>query len=233
VKRRILAPFLICALLALPGCGVVKGVAKRGVVRFLGGAVAGMLFGTQKAAAEDESAPADDPSVAKDDGGIFGSEEEEPAEASGASGFYKVVEANGTVRFVTNLAEVPASQRPNAERLAMERSGDPARPKQRIAAKHATQQLAAAKTSAPRATATSGSHEVVIYTTSWCGWCKRTRAWLDQKGVDYENRDVEANAAWAKESQDLTGSDGVPVVVIDGEVIKGFDVAKMESLLGG
>jgi hypothetical protein len=159
VKRRILAPFLICALLALPGCGVVKGVAKRGVVRFLPGAVAGLLFGTQEAGAEDESAPADDPSIAKDDGGIFGSEEEEPAEASGASGFYKVVEPNGTVRFVTSLAEVPASQGPNAERLEMERSNDPAKPKHRVATKRAAQQLAAAKTSsAPAAAAISGSH---------------------------------------------------------------------------
>ena len=72
-----------------------------------------------------------------------------------------------------------------------------------------------------------------MYTTSWCGWCKKTRAWLDQKGIDYENRDVETNAGWAAEMQDLTGSGGVPVIVIDGEVIKGFNQARMEQLLRG
>ena len=232
MKRRTLAPFLICALLALPGCGIVKGAAKRTVVRFVSGTIAAVLFGAKEAGADDEEyVEEDDTSVAEDDGGFFGGDDEESSEQAGGSGFYKVVEANGTVRFVTNLSEVPASQRLNAERLAMERSNDPAKPKRRAAAKRAAQQLAAAKAAAPSATAMSGSHDVVVYTTSWCGWCKKTRAWLDQQGVDYENRDVEANAEWAEEMHDLTGSGGVPVIVIDGEVIKGFDQAKMESLL--
>jgi glutaredoxin-like YruB-family protein len=78
-----------------------------------------------------------------------------------------------------------------------------------------------------------GGHEVVVYTTSWCGWCKKTLAWLDAKGVDYENRDVETNAEWAEERHDLTGSGGVPVIVIDGEVIKGFDQAQLDEMLRG
>ncbi len=233
MRRRVLSSLLICALLALPGCGIVKGAVKRSVVRFVSGAVAGMLFGAEAATADDEEfVEADDTSVAEDEGGFF-AEEEEPAGESGGSGFYKVVEANGTVRFVSNLSEVPAAQRPKAERLAMERSNDPAKPNRRAAPKRATQQLTAAKGRAPSAAAMSGSHEVVVYTTSWCGWCKKTRAWLDENGVDYENRDVEASAEWAEEMHDLTGSGGVPVIVIDGEVIKGFNQAKMEQLLDG
>jgi glutaredoxin-like YruB-family protein len=233
VRRRILAPFLICTLLALPGCRLVKSSVKRGITRFVSGAIAGMLFGADEASADDEEfIEEDDTSVAEDDGG-WDDEEEATADASGGSGFYKVVEANGTVRFVSNLSEVPSSQRPNAERLAMERSNDPAKPKRRAAPKPATKQLAAAKTSAPSAAAMSGSHDVVVYTTSWCGWCKKTLAYLDENRVDYQNRDVETNAEWAEEMQDLTGSGGVPVIVIDGEVIKGFNQAKIEQLLKG
>ena len=32
---------------------------------------------------------------------------------------------------------------------------------------------------------------------------------------------------------DLTGSGGVPVIVIDGEVIQGFNQAQMEKMLRG
>ena len=176
-----MAPFLICALLAPPGCGIVKGVARRSLVRFLSGTVAAMIFGVDEAASDDGE------SVEEDD--------------AAGSGFYKVVEANGIVRFVSSLAEVAAAQRTKAERIDSQPSG--------------------------------GGHEVVVYTTSWCGWCKKTRAWLDQQGVDYENRDVEANAEWAEEMHDLTGSGGVPVIVIDGEVIKGFNPAQLEKLLRG
>ena len=56
---------------------------------------------------------------------------------------------------------------------------------------------------------------------------------FDANGIDYQNRDVESNAEWAAEMQDLTGSGGVPVIVIDGEVIKGFNQAKIDSLLDG
>ena len=235
MSRRLLAPFLICALLALPGCGNVKGVAKRSLVRFLSGTVAAMIFGSDEASADAEgSVEKDATTVAEDeggDGGLSGNGEDSSDDAAG-SGFYKVVEANGTVRFVSSLAEVPAAQRPKAERIDSQPIGGGGDAKRRAPSRRAAQQLAAAKSAEPAAFS-GGDHEVVVYTTSWCGWCKKTRAWLDEQGVDYENRDVEANAAWAEEMHDLTGSGGVPVIVIDGEVIKGFNQAQMEKLLRG
>jgi glutaredoxin-like YruB-family protein len=235
VRRRLVAPFLICALLALPGCGMVKGVAKRSAVRFLSGTVAAMLFGSDEAAADDaEYVEDDDTTVADDEGGdgsFFGNGEDSSDDAAG-SGFYKVVEANGTVRFVSSLEEVPAAQRPKAERIDSGPIGGGGDAKRRAPSRRAAQQLAAAKSAEPAAIR-GGGHEVVVYTTSWCGWCKKTRAWLDDQGIDYENRDVETNAAWAEEMHDLTGSGGVPVIVIDGEVIQGFNQAQMEKMLRG
>ncbi len=217
MQRRLLPPLLICALLALPGCGMAQSIAKRSITRIAGGAIAGLIFGTDEAAAGD-------------DGDIVGIDDDSGDTASGGSGFFKVIEANGTVRFVSNLAEVPAAQRPKAERLDLQPIDGTGNSNPRAPSQQAAKQLAVAK-SAPPDAAASGNHEVVIYTTSWCGWCKKTRAWLDTKGIDYENRDVEENAAWAEEIHDLTGSGGVPVIVIDGEVIKGFDQAQMEKLL--
>ena len=227
MRRRFSYTLLFCMLLALPGCGIVKDIAKRSLARFAGGAVAGIV-GAGEAGAEDAANVASDEE--RNDGGLFGSGDESDGAATGGSGFYKVVEANGTVRFVTSLDEVPAAQRPAAERVDLEPITRSGKANRREPSQQAVKQLAAAKTSPPSAT-TRGGHEVVIYTTSWCGWCKKTRAWLDQKGVDYENRDVEENSDWAEEMHDLTGSGGVPVIVIDGEVIKGFNQAQMEKLL--
>ena len=217
MQRRLLSPLLIFALLALPGCGMAQSIAKRSVTRIAGGAIASLIFGTDEAAAGD-------------DGGSVGIDDDSGDTASGGSGFFKVIEANGTVRFVSDLAEVPAAQRPKAERLDLEPIDGTGNSNQRAPSQQTAKQLAVAKSAPPDAVA-SGNHEVVIYTTSWCGWCKKTRAWLDTKGIDYENRDVEENAAWAEEIHDLTGSGGVPVIVIDGEVIKGFNQAQMEKLL--
>jgi glutaredoxin-like YruB-family protein len=230
-----LSPLLICALLALPGCGIVKDIAKRSIARIASGSIAGLVFGTGKATAGDDELAAGDAAASAeaeddDEGGIFGNDDDSGDAATGGSGFYKVVEANGTVRFVSSLSEVPAAQRPDAERLDLQPIGGTGTSNRRAPSLRAAKQLAAAK-SAPPAAAARGNHEVVIYTTSWCGWCKKTRAWLDTKGIDYENRDVEQSAEWAEEIHDLTGSGGVPVIVIDGEVIKGFDQAQMEKLL--
>ena len=237
MRRRLLAPFLTCALLALLGCGIAKSDAHRSIVRFLGGTVAAMIFGADESASEyEEPLEEDDTTVAGGEseagtGGFFGNGEDASDDAAG-SDFYKVVEDNGTVRFVSSLAEVPVAQRPKAQRIDRQPVGGAGGVKRGAPSRRAAQQLAAAKPSKPAAFSNAG-HEVVVYTTSWCGWCKKTLAWLDAKGIDYENRDVETSEAWAEEMHDLTGSGGIPVIVIDGEVIKGFNQAQMEEMLRG
>jgi glutaredoxin len=233
VKRSLVASLLVCVL-ALSGCGVVKSAARRAVVRLLGAGVASFLGDAE------ESEAAVDPSAEPSTGGLSIAADEDAVddvadddEEGDGTGFYKIVEANGTVRFTSNLSEVPVDQRPKAERLAMSPSKSGAR-RPAAAPRRETKQLAAAQEMQPPAARarSGGDHEVVLYTTSWCGWCKRTRSWLDGKGVEYTDHDVERDAAAAAEMRELTGGDtGVPVVVIDGEVIQGFDQGRMQSLL--
>lgn len=72
--------------------------------------------------------------------------------------------------------------------------------------------------------------EVVLYATRWCGYCKKTREFFTDNGIRYEERDIEASSNAAAEYQAL-GSTGVPVVVIDGEMIQGFRPSRMRELL--
>ena len=73
--------------------------------------------------------------------------------------------------------------------------------------------------------------DVVVYTTSWCGWCRKTMAWLDEAGVDYENRDIEANPLYRAELLAKTGATSIPMVEIDGRVVRGFSPGRMSELL--
>lgn len=48
------------------------------------------------------------------------------------------------------------------------------------------------KTSAPPAEA--GKKSVVMYGTSWCGYCKKARAYFQSKNIPFTDFDVEASA---------------------------------------
>jgi len=153
-------------------------------------------------------------------------------EPPAGSVYYRYVEAGGSVRFVARLDDVPAAARAEARPIAM-RSGaalpHPApRAAQAVAAKPARRALAGA---AEASAAPRSQHEVVVYTTSWCPWCKKTLRWLDDKRVAYVNKDIEANPAWRAELVEKTGRTSIPVVEIDGQQIRGFDQAAMERLL--
>lgn len=78
---------------------------------------------------------------------------------------------------------------------------------------------------------------IKIYTTSWCAYCKAEKTYLDQKGIEYVDVDVEADQAAAEEMVKLSGQMGVPVTVIrhseDSEpvVAVGFDQTWLQKEL--
>jgi glutaredoxin 3 len=60
----------------------------------------------------------------------------------------------------------------------------------------------------------------VVYTTTWCPWCRKTLAWLDERGVDYVNKDIEDDPAHRDELLRKSGGTSIPVVEIDGELVR-------------
>ena len=79
----------------------------------------------------------------------------------------------------------------------------------------------------------SGAGRVIVYSTSSCGWCRRTFAWLDSRGVPYENRDIQADPQHQRRLFALTGTRAIPVVVIGERLVRGFDPRRMRELLAG
>jgi glutaredoxin-like YruB-family protein len=82
----------------------------------------------------------------------------------------------------------------------------------------------------------SASTGVVIYTTTWCGYCKKTKEFLKKKGVSFVEKDIEKDSGAAQELAQKAAAagvraSGVPVTDVRGKLIVGFDQAKLEAAL--
>ncbi len=81
-------------------------------------------------------------------------------------------------------------------------------------------------------------HKVFIYTLSTCGWCKKTKQFLRDNGVEYEYMDVDTSTREEKrvaiERLKEKGAPlGFPVIIVDDErVISGFKPDVIREALG-
>lgn len=73
--------------------------------------------------------------------------------------------------------------------------------------------------------------EVVIYTTPTCPYCRQAKEYLRQKGIPFVEKDVTSNPAHAQEMIQVSGQRGVPVLIINGQVIVGFNRPLIEQAL--
>jgi glutaredoxin 3 len=73
--------------------------------------------------------------------------------------------------------------------------------------------------------------DVKIYTTPTCGYCHQAKSFLGQLGIKYTEYDVSQDERAAEEMVRTSGQMGVPVIVIDGEVVVGFDRGRLQALL--
>ncbi len=61
-------------------------------------------------------------------------------------------------------------------------------------------------------------------------FCKQTKEFLSQKAISFEERDVTKDPAALEELQKCKLMT-TPVILVDGEVVVGFDQQKLEILL--
>lgn len=76
----------------------------------------------------------------------------------------------------------------------------------------------------------SGNNQVVMYGADWCSYCARARRLFDSLGVAYIEHDIEKSSA-AKAEFDRLGGRGVPLLVINNRIIKGYDRAVIINAL--
>lgn len=72
---------------------------------------------------------------------------------------------------------------------------------------------------------------VTVYSTPTCPFCHKTKDYLKEKGVEFEDVNVAEDQARAEEMVKKSGQMGVPVLDINGTIIVGFDQPKIDEAL--
>ncbi len=79
--------------------------------------------------------------------------------------------------------------------------------------------------------------KVFMYTLSTCPWCRRTKKWFTEHNipfeyVDYDLQNPERQAEIEQDMMKRGGNMAFPWVVIDDEVVVGWNPAKYAELMG-
>jgi glutaredoxin len=72
---------------------------------------------------------------------------------------------------------------------------------------------------------------VVLYTTSWCPWCKKAKAYFRSRGIAFTERDIEADPGALERKLGLDRDRRVPTAVIGDTVVRGYSPAGYQAAL--
>ncbi|MBI2140836.1 glutathione S-transferase N-terminal domain-containing protein [Candidatus Woesearchaeota archaeon] len=73
--------------------------------------------------------------------------------------------------------------------------------------------------------------KVTIYSTPTCPWCQKTKEFLRESNVPYQEINVAADHKAAQQMIEKSGQMGVPVIDVDGQIVVGFDKNALKKAL--
>jgi len=74
------------------------------------------------------------------------------------------------------------------------------------------------------------AQNAIVYTSTHCQYCKQVKSFLTEKGVQYEERNIDQDERFAEELWN-TGMRSVPVTVIGENKILGYNVTALTRAL--
>ena len=72
--------------------------------------------------------------------------------------------------------------------------------------------------------------DIRMISSETCGWCTAARRWMQEEGVAFDVCFVERDAKCLADYQAL-GGQGTPTLVVRGEIVRGFDRARIIELV--
>lgn len=87
-----------------------------------------------------------------------------------------------------------------------------------------------APTAPPEPKAAVQGEKVKLYTTAWCGYCKKARAYLNARNIPFEDIDVETTDRGRREFREINGN-GVPVIFVGDRRMNGYDQGGLQNML--
>ena len=78
--------------------------------------------------------------------------------------------------------------------------------------------------------------QVIVYGTSWCGFCKKARAYFRSRNIPFEDKDIDRDRdakeeMIAKARAAGVSANGIPVIDVNGTILEGFDPKAIEQVL--
>lgn len=83
----------------------------------------------------------------------------------------------------------------------------------------------------PAASRPPDAKTLTMYSTTWCGFCKRARAYLNAKGIAYREIDIESSPANRDQFKQYGGK-GVPMFILGDRRLRGFNEESLAEFLG-
>ena len=131
--------------------------------------------------------------------------------ASAGGGIYKWVDDNGNVHF---------SDKPPSEGKASE---------VKIRINSYTSPRITVSPFANQTDKAADSKQVVLYSTRWCGYCKKARNYFQKNNIASTEYDVETTEKGKRDYHALGGS-SVPIILVGGKRLNGFSAAAFERI---
>lgn len=78
------------------------------------------------------------------------------------------------------------------------------------------------------------SQQVTMYTTVWCGYCRRLERQMTEAGIAFRRVDIDVHRAFGDRIEAATGGHRtVPTVEVEGELLVNPSIAQVAAALGG
>ncbi len=72
---------------------------------------------------------------------------------------------------------------------------------------------------------------VQIYTTNVCQYCMKAKDFFKENNIAYTEHNVQQDKAKLQEMMDKTGQRGVPVIMVDEDIVIGYNEPILRKLL--
>ncbi len=73
------------------------------------------------------------------------------------------------------------------------------------------------------------SNDVIMYSTTWCGVCKKAKRYFNKNNIRYKEYDVEKSEKGRKDYKKLNGR-GVPIILVGSRRMNGFSRNHFEKI---
>lgn len=75
----------------------------------------------------------------------------------------------------------------------------------------------------------TASSQVILYSTSWCGYCKKARRYLKANNIPFTEYDVE-NSHKGRRDYKAMGGTSVPIILVGNKRLNGFSPDAFEQI---